>query len=79
MVSNTTTTEENKRELKTRTAKNSFHLEFYYQGGGEVPQVLQGFFTDEYAATLAKNMYLQSKEPKPKKEKPKYTGKPVKA
>ena len=84
MASNTRTTGANRRELKTRISPGTFHLEFYYEGGGEVPDVLKGLFTDQFSAFQARDAFLTKKkvEEDKAKEKPKFerkaTGKPVK-
>ena len=85
MASSTQTTGASKRELKTRIAPNTFHLEFYYEGGGEVPDILKGLFTDAFSAELAKSNFLtkkQDEEDRKADEKKNFTrkatGKPIK-
>ena len=75
----------NKKELETRRTKNGLGFEFYYSGGGVVPDTLKGFFTDIFTANTARDLYLSTRYERPvKKEeaKPvverKYSGKPVK-
>lgn len=54
------------KELKIRYSQpNAF--EVYYEGGGELPEVLQGRFTDRRNAQAAIDNYLLTRKPRGKK------------
>ena len=51
----------NKKELKTRySSKMGNMLEVYYEGGGQIPQVLAGLYTDLTTAQIAINTYVHN-------------------
>lgn len=54
------------KELKIRYSKpNAF--EIYYEGGGEVPESLQGRWSDRGKAQIAIDNYLLTRKPRGKK------------
>ncbi|AGK87059.1 hypothetical protein RIO-1_45 [Pseudoalteromonas phage RIO-1] len=46
-----------KKELKSRLAKNTCLFEVYYEGGGELPKVLNSLYTTEAVAQRAIDAY----------------------
>ena len=55
------------KELKIRYATPNAY-EVYYEGGGEVPAVLQTKFTDPGTAQKAINLYLETRAPRKSKK-----------
>ena len=79
MASSTQTTA-GKKELRVRKAPLGSMLEFHYEGGGEVPDMLKGFYTDLFSTEVALKLWESSKTPPaPAPIVRKYSGKPVKA
>lgn len=52
-----------KKELKIRIRNNTSHCEVYYEGGGELPQVLSGLYTNATLAQQAIDTYKTTKKP----------------
>lgn len=51
------------KELKIRRKQPYVLYEIYYEGGGEVPQELQGSYTKEYVAQQRIDAYVAGKKP----------------
>lgn len=54
------------KELQLFICPTTAHLKFQFGSGGEIPQVLSGYYTSEYVADLAAKTYLSNKEVKVK-------------
>ena len=55
-----------RKELKIRIRNGTNHFEVYFEGGGEVPQILTGLYTTENFAQRAIETYKITKRPSTK-------------